>query len=75
MAYYLSEINERCRRDPLGLIAACDALYHSLLEEAADRIIANLDLFGFELTSDELANIDALERDGRTGLNPDTFNG
>ncbi|MGO3528604.1 aldo/keto reductase [Glutamicibacter arilaitensis] len=39
------------------------------------RIIANLDLFGFELTSDELANIDALERDGRTGLNPDTFNG
>ncbi|NQD39450.1 aldo/keto reductase [Glutamicibacter halophytocola] len=39
------------------------------------RIIANLDLFGFELTSDELANIDALDRDGRTGPNPDTFNG
>ncbi|MFD1376945.1 aldo/keto reductase [Micrococcus antarcticus] len=39
------------------------------------RIIANLDLFGFELTSDELASIDALDRDGRTGPNPDTFNG
>jgi len=39
------------------------------------RIIANLDLFGFELTSEELANIDALDRDGRTGPNPDTFNG
>jgi len=39
------------------------------------RIIANLDLFGFELTSDELGNIDALDRDGRTGPNPDTFNG
>jgi len=39
------------------------------------RIIANLDLFGFELTSDELAIIDALDRDGRTGPNPDTFNG
>jgi len=39
------------------------------------RIIANLDLFDFELTSEELANIDALDRDGRTGPNPDTFNG
>lgn len=39
------------------------------------RIVANLDLFGFELTSGELASIDALDRDGRTGPNPDTFNG
>lgn len=39
------------------------------------RIIANLDLFGFELTSDELDSIDALDRGGRTGPNPDTFNG
>lgn len=39
------------------------------------RIIANLDLFGFELTSGELASIDALDRDGRAGPNPDTFNG
>lgn len=39
------------------------------------RIIANLNLFGFKLTSDELASIDALDRDGRTGPNPDTFNG
>ncbi|KUM30098.1 2,5-diketo-D-gluconic acid reductase [Arthrobacter sp. EpRS66] len=39
------------------------------------RIIANLDLFCFELTSDELDSIDALDRGGRTGPNPDTFNG
>ncbi|GAA1409482.1 oxidoreductase [Glutamicibacter uratoxydans] len=39
------------------------------------RIAANLDLFGFELTSDELASIDALDRDGRTGPHPDQFNG
>ncbi|UTT40638.1 aldo/keto reductase [Glutamicibacter mishrai] len=39
------------------------------------RIVANLDLFGFELTGDELASIDALDRNGRTGPNPDTFNG
>ncbi|MGZ2224495.1 aldo/keto reductase [Glutamicibacter nicotianae] len=43
--------------------------------ETESRIIANLDLFGFELTSGELASIDALDRDGRTGPNPDTFNG
>ncbi|WP_313811456.1 aldo/keto reductase [Glutamicibacter sp.] len=39
------------------------------------RIAANLDLFGFELTSDELASIDALDRDGRTGPHPEQFNG
>lgn len=39
------------------------------------RIAANLDLFGFELTSDELARIDALDRDGRTGPHPDQLNG
>lgn len=39
------------------------------------RIAANLDLFGFELTVDELARIDALDRDGRTGPHPDQLNG
>lgn len=39
------------------------------------RIAENLDVFGFELTESELAAIDSLERDGRTGPNPDTFNG
>lgn len=39
------------------------------------RIAANLDLFGFELTGAELQAIDGLERDGRTGPNPATFNG
>lgn len=39
------------------------------------RIAANLDVFGFDLTSDELAAIDGLERDGRTGPHPADFNG
>ncbi|WP_369375713.1 aldo/keto reductase [Promicromonospora sp. Populi] len=39
------------------------------------RIASNLDLFGFELTVAEVVAIDALDRDGRTGLHPDTFNG
>jgi 2,5-diketo-D-gluconate reductase A len=39
------------------------------------RIAANLDVFDFELSADELTAIDALERDGRTGPHPDSFNG
>lgn len=39
--YHLSEINERCRKDPEQFIAECDALYDSRLELAADRIVEN----------------------------------
>lgn len=39
------------------------------------RIAENLNVFGFDLTAPERATIDALERDGRTGPNPDEFNG
>ncbi|OJU39892.1 MAG: 2,5-diketo-D-gluconic acid reductase [Microbacterium sp. 69-10] len=38
------------------------------------RIAENFDVFGFELTADELDAIDRLERDGRTGPHPDEFN-
>lgn len=34
------------------------------------RIAANIDVFGFELGGDEMAAIDALERDGRTARTP-----
>jgi 2,5-diketo-D-gluconate reductase A len=34
-----------------------------------------LDVFGFELTADELSVIDGLEKDGRTGPHPAEFNG
>lgn len=39
------------------------------------RIRENLDVFGFELTADELSVIDGMERDGRTGPHPAEFNG
>ncbi|MGC5023667.1 MULTISPECIES: aldo/keto reductase [unclassified Tsukamurella] len=39
------------------------------------RIAANLDLFGFTLDDTEIAAIDALEADGRTGPHPAAFNG
>lgn len=41
-AYYLSEINERCRKDPAGFIAECDGIYAQRLELAADRITENM---------------------------------
>ena len=39
------------------------------------RIAENLNILDFELTDADLAAIDALERDGRTGPNPADFNG
>lgn len=39
------------------------------------RMAENLDILDFELSPAELTAIDALERDGRTGPNPATFNG
>jgi 2,5-diketo-D-gluconate reductase A len=38
------------------------------------RIRENLDLFDFELTAEQMAAVDALESDGRTGPHPDFFN-
>lgn len=39
------------------------------------RIAANLDVFGFELTPAQMAQIDGLDTDGRIGPDPDVFNG
>jgi 2,5-diketo-D-gluconate reductase A len=39
------------------------------------RIRENLDVFGFTLSDEELAAVDALERDGRTGPHPASFHG
>ena len=43
MAYYLSEINARCRADAAGFIAECDGIYADRLELAADRIMENME--------------------------------
>lgn len=37
------------------------------------RVKENLDVFGFQLTDDEVAALSALDRDGRTGPDPETF--
>lgn len=41
----------------------------------ASRMAANFDVFGFELSDGQMTAIDGLERDGRTGPHPLTFNG
>ncbi len=38
------------------------------------RIAENIDVWGFELTAAELEAIDGLDRDMRTGPNPERFN-
>ncbi|MCL1996384.1 MAG: aldo/keto reductase [Defluviitaleaceae bacterium] len=38
------------------------------------RIKENLDIFDFELTAEEIAKIDSLNKDSRVGANPDNFN-
>src|SRR4051795_13755661 len=40
-----------------------------------ERLEENIDVFGFDLSSDELERIEALDRGERTGPDPDTFNG
>ncbi|MCE0537442.1 aldo/keto reductase [Kineosporia rhizophila] len=39
------------------------------------RISENFDVFGFELTQAEMDAVDGLDRDGRTGPHPSSFNG
>lgn len=39
-----------------------------------ERIISNADIFDFELTKEEMAQIDALDQGYRTGPDPDNFN-
>ena len=39
-----------------------------------ERVVENFELFDFELSTDEVAAITALNRDDRTGPNPDTTN-
>jgi diketogulonate reductase-like aldo/keto reductase len=39
-----------------------------------ERLAENADLFDFELSADEMAKVDALDRGERIGADPDHFN-
>jgi 2,5-diketo-D-gluconate reductase A len=40
-----------------------------------ERIEQNIDVFDFELSDEEMARVEPLDRGQRTGPDPDTFNG
>jgi 2,5-diketo-D-gluconate reductase A len=50
-------------------------LGYVVIPKSADpgRLAANLDVFGFELSAADMAQISALNRNGRTGPDPDDF--
>lgn len=38
-----------------------------------DRIVQNADIYDFEISAADMAQLDSLNRDFHTGSNPDTF--
>ncbi|HAG58955.1 MAG TPA: 2,5-diketo-D-gluconic acid reductase, partial [Arthrobacter bacterium] len=56
-------------------VSPAQAILRWHLQQGRIIIPKNLDVFGFDLTADELSVIDGLERDGRTGPHPAEFNG
>lgn len=72
------EIAERHERTPAQIVLRWHLQQGRIVipkSVTSARIAENLDVFGFELADDELAAVDRLERDGRTGPHPAAFNG
>jgi 2,5-diketo-D-gluconate reductase A len=74
----ITEIAARHGRTPAQVILRWHLLQGRIVipkSVTPARIRENLDVFGFDLDADELAAVDSLERDGRTGPHPASFNG
>ncbi|HET7577646.1 MAG TPA: aldo/keto reductase [Bacillales bacterium] len=72
----LKEIGEKYGKTPAQVMIRWD-LDHGVVtipkSSNPDRIKQNSEVFDFELTSEDLAKIDALNRNERTGADPDNF--
>jgi diketogulonate reductase-like aldo/keto reductase len=72
----LVEIGQKYGKTPAQVILRWD-LQHGVVtipkSVREERIIANADIFDFQLTSEEMERIDGLNRDERVGQNPDNF--
>lgn len=72
----LTEIGEKYNKTTAQVIVRWD-LQHEVVtipkSVHPDRIAANADVFDFELTSEEMERIDALNRNERSGQDPDHF--
>jgi 2,5-diketo-D-gluconate reductase A len=75
----LASISQSHQRTPAQVVLRWHVqLGNAVIPKSATaaRIAANLALFDFELTADEMATISALDAaDGRTGPHPDTYDG
>ena len=73
----LVEIAEKYGKSPVQITLRWD-LQHQVVtipkSAKQERIAANADIFDFELSKDEMAVIDQLDRGERVGPNPDNFN-
>ncbi|ANZ98258.1 glyoxal reductase [Brochothrix thermosphacta] len=73
----IAEIAKAHEKSPAQIILRWD-LQHGIVtipkSVNADRIAENTQLFDFELSAAEMAKIDALNEDHRTGPDPDNFN-
>lgn len=69
-------IGERYNKTAAQVILRWDIQNHIITIPKSvnhDRILQNADIFDFELSSEELAKIDALNKNARFGADPDTF--
>ncbi|MBC7725265.1 MAG: aldo/keto reductase [Burkholderiaceae bacterium] len=73
----LGEIGERVGKTPAQVVLRWHLQRGDIVfpkSVTRSRIEENLDLFDFELTGEDVAAITALNKDERTGPNPDEFN-
>lgn len=74
----ITDIAHRLGRSPAQVVLRWHIqLGNVVIPKSVDvaRITANIDIFDFELSADDMAAIEGLDRDGRTGFHPDEFNG
>ena len=73
----LQEIAAKYGKSPAQVILRWD-IQHNIItipkSVTPSRIEENMQIFDFELTPDEMAMIDAMNKDERTGADPDNFN-
>nr|WP_325063594.1 aldo/keto reductase [Risungbinella massiliensis] len=72
----ISAIAEKYGKNPAQIVLRWDLQNEVVTipkSSRKERIISNADLFDFELTAEEVAQIDALNQDQRVGRDPDTF--
>ena len=73
----LIEIGEKYGKSPVQVVLRWD-LQHQVVtipkSVRQERILSNADIFDFQLSPEEMANIDQLDRGERTGPDPDNFN-